>query len=305
MDELIIDLEHYHVSLSAGFLPPSAPLDRLPQQYYEQWETLASSLPSRIRDGSLRHQVSLLPILETEFLVTDAEWQRAYVVLGFLANAFIFCQYPPSERLPLSIAEPMMNVSWYLGLPCVATYSGQTLWNHRYISDSRLPVLQQIHTLVSFTGSQEESAFFSVSVAIEKCGSPLIQTLLHAMAATEAGNEKQLTAYLFEARITIDSMTSILPQLYDRCSSSFFYNTLRPFLEGTQDLKSAGLPHGVFFESKNGGSYQKFRGPSNAQSSLFCFIDIALGIDHNDNSFLTVGNASIHARPTSGFPRKG
>ncbi|KAF5630183.1 acetyl synthetase [Fusarium sp. NRRL 25303] len=225
-----------------------------PWDYYEQWETLASSLPSRIRDGSLRHQVSLLPVLETEFLVTDAEWQRAYVVLGFLANTFIFCQYPPSERLPLSIAEPMMIVSCYLGLP-------------------RLPVSEQIHTLVSFTGSQEESAFFSVSVAIEK--------------STEAGNEKQLTAYLFEARITIDSMTSILPQLYDRCSPSFFYNTLRPFIEGTQDLKSAGLPHGVFFESKNGGSYQKFRGPSDAQSSLFCFIDIALGIDHNDNSFLT------------------
>ncbi|KAF4955748.1 hypothetical protein FGADI_4319 [Fusarium gaditjirri] len=268
MDGLMIDLEHYHVSLSTGFLPPSAPLDRLPQQYYEQWETLTSSLPSRIRDGSLRHHVSLLPLLETDFLATHAEWQRAYVVLGFLVNAFIFCQYPPSERLPPSLAEPMMNVSCYLGLP-------------------RLPVLEQINTLVSFTGSQEESAFFSVSVAIERHGSPLIQTLLHAMAAAEAGNEKQLTAYLLEARITIDSITSILPQLYNRCSPSFFYNTLRPFLEGTQDLKSAGLPHGVFFETKNGGSYQKFRGPSNAQSSLFCFIDIALGIEHNDNSFLT------------------
>ncbi|KAF5543114.1 nonribosomal peptide synthase [Fusarium mexicanum] len=267
MDELMLDLEHYHVSLSTGFLPSSAPLSRLPQKYYEQWETLASSLPLRIRDGSLRHQVSLLPLLETNFLITDAEWQRAYVVLGFLANAFIFCQYPPSEKLPLNLAEPMMNVSCYLGLP-------------------RLPALEQINTLVSFTGSQEESAFFSVSVAIERHGSPLIEILLHAMAAAEAGNEKQLTAYLLEAMITIDSMTAILPQLYDRCSPSFFYNTLRPFLEGTQDLKSAGLPHGVFFETKNGGCYQKFRGPSNAQSSLFCFIDIVLGIQHNDNSFL-------------------
>nr|DAD54577.1 TPA_asm: tryptophan 2,3-dioxygenase [Fusarium equiseti] len=287
MDDLMTNIEHYHVSLTTGFLPPSAPLTHLPQKYYEPWETLASSLPTRIRDGSLRHQASLIPLLETDFLVTDAEWQRAYVVLGFLSNAFIFCQYPPSERLPLSLAEPMMNVSCYLGLPCVPTYSGQTLWNHCYISEIQLPVLEQVNTLVSFTGSREESAFFGISVAIEKCGSPLIRTLLHAMAAAEAGNEKELTACLSKAMITIDSITSILPQLYGRCSPSFFYNTLRPFLEGTQDLKSAGLPNGVFFETKNGGSYQKFRGPSNAQSSLFCFIDIALGIEHNDNSFLT------------------
>jgi indoleamine 2,3-dioxygenase len=71
------------------------------------------------------------------------------------------------------------------------------------------------------------------------------------------------------------------------CSPDFFYFTLRPYLEGTGDLESVGLPDGILYETTIGGVLQKYRGPSNAQSSLFAFIDIALGVKHYGEDVLS------------------
>lgn len=101
-----------------------------------------------------------------------------------------------------------------------------------------------------------------------------------------------VTSCLYKAEKILKAMTSLLPEIYSRCSPSFFYHTLRPYLEGTRDLQSVGLPNGVFFETASTGqtgSYQKYRGPSNAQSALFPFIDIALGVKHEKDGFLDVG----------------
>ncbi|GES63329.1 nonribosomal peptide synthase Pes1 [Aspergillus terreus] len=265
MAEILGNLAAYDVSPSSGFLPASGPLERLSHPYYEPWETLARSLPRLIKDGVLRNRVSILPLLTTEFLDSVDEWRRA---------------------LPCCLAQPMLTVSAYLGLPSVPTYSGQTLWNYRHIPDNQSSPLDQHPGQVSFTGSHDEAAFFYTSVAIEACGAPLIRTLLNAIQAARHGDEALVTASLREAEVTLNQMTALLPPLYNSCSPSFFYHTLRPYLEGTQGLQSAGLPHGVFFETIDGGSYQKCRGPSNAQSALFPFIDIALGVEHRGNGFL-------------------
>lgn len=182
----------------------------------------------------------------------------------------------------------MLTVSAHLGLPSVPTYSGQTLWNYPLILGNQPSPLDQPRGQVSFTGSREESAFFYTSVAIEGCGAPLIPNLLTAIEAFRHDDTTLVTASLHKVESTLDEMTSLLPRLYDDCSPSFFYHTLRPYLEGTKDLQSVGLPHGIFFETTDGGSYQKYRGPSNAQSSLFPFIDIVLGVEHKGNGFLQV-----------------
>lgn len=103
MAEILKELARYEVSPSSGFLPTSAPLERLPHAYYEPWETLGSLLPHLIKDGVHRDHIAVLPLLTTTFLSTVEEWRRAYVVLGYLSNAYIFCHHPPSEvTLPVS-----------------------------------------------------------------------------------------------------------------------------------------------------------------------------------------------------------
>lgn len=55
-----------------------------------------SDLPRLIRTGEIRRRVLDLPVLSVNGLRGDnkdseeAEWQRAYVVLGFLTHAYIW-----------------------------------------------------------------------------------------------------------------------------------------------------------------------------------------------------------------------
>jgi Indoleamine 2,3-dioxygenase. len=85
-----ITLEDYAVSLRNGFLPDTAPLDHLTELYYNPWESIAADLPELIRTGRVREEVESLPILSTDKLHNNAEWQRAYVVLAFLTHAYIW-----------------------------------------------------------------------------------------------------------------------------------------------------------------------------------------------------------------------
>jgi indoleamine 2,3-dioxygenase len=97
MAEILARLRDYQVSTAFGFLPASAPLESLPNAYYVPWESAAAALPQSIRDGTLRQRVATIPLLTTEFLFTEEEWRRSYVILGFLCNGFIFSEVPPSE----------------------------------------------------------------------------------------------------------------------------------------------------------------------------------------------------------------
>lgn len=88
-DTLRMLLEEYAVTLN-GFLPDTAPLERLPNPYYAPWETLVESLSTSLELKTLRSQVDKLPVLSTEHLASEGEWRRACVVLGFLAHGYIW-----------------------------------------------------------------------------------------------------------------------------------------------------------------------------------------------------------------------
>lgn len=98
----------YGISPLNGFLPSEIPLDILPDTYYQPWETIARNLQSLILSKRLRRIVDELPVLSTDALLSDAEWRRAYSLLGFIAHAYIWggdtpadvsLDYPVSSRL--------------------------------------------------------------------------------------------------------------------------------------------------------------------------------------------------------------
>lgn len=45
----------------------------------------------------IRGVVDRLPVLSTDFLYTEAEWRRAYLVLAFMSHAYIWGGDIPSE----------------------------------------------------------------------------------------------------------------------------------------------------------------------------------------------------------------
>jgi hypothetical protein len=83
-------LSDYDVSPQNGFLPDEIPLDVLPDVYYQPWETVVRNSQSLILAKRLRRIIDALPVLETHLLLTEAEWRRAYSILGFIAHGYIW-----------------------------------------------------------------------------------------------------------------------------------------------------------------------------------------------------------------------
>lgn len=92
-------LPSYGISKN-GFLPANAPLTRLPNDYYQPWETVIEVLPTLIETQQIRQRVDELPVLNTTHLQTEAEWQRAYSMLAVIAQGYIWQGPEPSEVSP-------------------------------------------------------------------------------------------------------------------------------------------------------------------------------------------------------------
>lgn len=79
-----------------GFLPADAPLEILHDGYYRPWETIIYNLPALVENG-IRESISQLPLLSTDRLLSEAEWRRAYVILAFMTNAYVWGGNEPEE----------------------------------------------------------------------------------------------------------------------------------------------------------------------------------------------------------------
>ncbi len=85
----MLKLEDYQISATHGFLPSEPPLRRLPP-YYTPWELIRSKLYGLRFTRRLTQRVADLPMLNTEHLTNEPEWRRAYVLLGYIAHAYIW-----------------------------------------------------------------------------------------------------------------------------------------------------------------------------------------------------------------------
>lgn len=70
-------------------------MKRLPNPYYDPWEDITCDLPELITSEKLKDKLESLPLLSTALLDTEEEWRRAYVVLSFLSQGYIWSGNPP------------------------------------------------------------------------------------------------------------------------------------------------------------------------------------------------------------------
>ncbi|KAG8526659.1 uncharacterized protein KY384_008088 [Bacidia gigantensis] len=292
-------LDAYDISPHNGFLPEEPPLEVLPDPYYTKWEAVVKHLQALVLSKRLREVVQDLPVITTSRLRRPAEWRRAYSLLSLMTHAYIWGGDRPEEVLihslahdekeadilqivPPSISIPFTQVCAYLELPTVATYSGLCLWNWKTIFDDEpIDSLDNLSTLSTITGSLDESWFYLISVAIEARGGPTIPLMLRAIAAAEDDDIQIVTECLHVFAERLDELGSLLIRMYENCDPHVFYHRIRPFLAGSKNMADAGLPRGVLFDTDTGrDKYVQYGGGSNAQSSLFQFFDIVLGIEH-------------------------
>jgi len=183
-------------------------------------------------------------------------------------------------------------------MPPVATYAALNLWNFGTTSPSNnFADLDNLYSLHTFTGTRDESWFYSVSVAIETAGAELIPVMMNALEEVFCvmnkpypvetnfeGYKKAIgmaTSALRGLCKRLGELGALLVRMDEHCDPAIFYHRIRPFLAGSKNMASAGLPRGVFYKEGEGkGSWRKYRGGSNGQSSLIGFLDLVMGVEH-------------------------
>ncbi|KAH9894503.1 Indoleamine 2,3-dioxygenase [Xylariomycetidae sp. FL2044] len=292
-------LKKHEVTVN-GFLPSEEPLKRLLDPYYAPWEDLVGNLPGLLGSGSLRSRVESLSVLCTEKLTTQAEWRRAYTILAFLTHGYVWGGRQPAERLPAAISIPFLEISRRLELPPVLSYAASNLWNFAS-SNSDYTDIDHLRPLHTFTGTDDESWFLMISVAMEAQAGYIIPVMLEALDAIKVRDYATIAMALEELANCIEKVGALLERMYERCRPDVFYHQVRPYLAGSKNMAAAGLPRGVFYpeDDDGNGNWRELRGGSNGQSSMIQFFDVVLGIIHGhdgDGQSHSVGDSTASAR---------
>jgi indoleamine 2,3-dioxygenase len=297
-------LSDYDVSALHGFLPTESPCDHISDPYYARWEVIIQNLQSLVLTRRLRKVINDLPVLDTAFLATEAEWRRAYSILGFMTHSYVWGGDSPVERVPSGISIPLLSTCEHLELPPVATYAGLVLWNWRPLSiHEPIDNLENIFTLHTLTGSLDESWFYLVSAAIEARGAPIIPLMLDAVAAARYNDSERVTECLRSFAERLDELGSLLVRMYENCDPHIFYHRIRPVLAGSKNMADAGLPNGLLFDTGSPDDhYVQFSGGSNAQSSIIQFFDLILGVEHRPTGDKGTDSSASESEASRGPP---
>ncbi|KAK3057192.1 Indoleamine 2,3-dioxygenase [Extremus antarcticus] len=279
-----INPSSFGISPKYGFLSPTAPLTTFSNPYYQPWDTITSNLSSLIASNQLHDAVAQLPLLHTNKLIGELEYRRAYVVLAFLAHAYVWSKKQPDGLIPPQISEPFLEVCEYHRIQPVITYTALCTWNWKLRNGGTFE-LQDMEPLASFTGTRGEAAFYHVPVLVEWEGGCLMHLLIGAIGAVASGDRVTVVDALEESSRSIVRMGEQLSKMYANLDADAFYHELRPFFAGGKGMEEKGLHRGMVFQKSDGSEICcKLVGGSAVQSSLFPFIDCALGVEHNDDA---------------------
>ncbi|KAJ2373096.1 tryptophan 2,3- dioxygenase [Coemansia sp. RSA 2607] len=293
-------LEDYDISAKNGFLPSEPPLQRLSDPYYEPWERIMDRFNQYLLAHHIRRLVREMPVLDTSKLTSQAEFQRAFTILSFIAHAFVWgrngaASEPASEFLPPSVSIPWVSTAEYLQLNPVVCCAAVCHWNWQILDpNAKDPMdIDNLGTLYTFSGSMDESWFYLVTTAMEAKSARGINAILDAIIGVEEDNHSRVTRALNEIAHSLRDANHLLERMYERCDPYVFYWKIREFLAGWENMAEAGLPYGVLYEGVDDQDtfsldnwqslirrFRKYAGGSAAQTPLLQAFDIALGIKH-------------------------
>lgn len=269
----VVDLAQYWVDPVTGFVPGTPPLTRL-SSTFDDWEALVPNVPTLIRSRRFPKALEDLPPFPVEALDTDAELERALLLLCHFANVSVWGGAEPNLVLPAIIARPLCAVSQQLERQPIAHYASMTLRNWQLI-DERQPVsVDNARTQVQFLGGVDEDWFFIASMGVELAGAPLLPVVAAADAASRDADDAWLRDVVLRF---VEGMTPVCDAL-DRvrvwCDPHTYYHRVRPFVSGWP--APGVLYEGVWDEPR------RFLGGSAAQSSLIQLFDALFGVEHPD-----------------------
>jgi indoleamine 2,3-dioxygenase len=127
-------------------LKPTVPLP----SYYHPFESLAADLNACLENKTFRKQVLSLPVFTIDKLTSRHHWQRAYLILSILGQAYIWGNGQDDEvleALPLNISVAWCYVAKKLGSKPVISYLAVEFLNYKVL-DASLPLTLEYHALI-------------------------------------------------------------------------------------------------------------------------------------------------------------
>ena len=275
-----LDLASFSVSRRTGFMPERGAVLRLPD-YYERWEVLIDRLQELIKTRVIRDKVLALPqlVVDEERLSTDAQWWRAYLVVTFLAQAYLWSEGEKGlpSKLPSNLAVPWWAIVSHLDMPPVITYACSALHNWSLKDPGAGITASNLYSTVTFTGTRDEEWFYLVPLLVEIAAAPGLQAMVDAFQAVRLKDNATLLHCMEQIDTAIVNMKAEFNRISDECAPSVFYNEFRPFQAGSKGLDS--LPNGLIYEGVD-SKPKMYSGASAAQSSTVPAFDVFLGIEH-------------------------
>ena len=230
----------------------------------------------------LRPQVHKLPDVEfsERTLRSEEEWRRAYVVLTFLSQGYIWAEGETGipSTIPKLLAVPWLKASEHVGIPPVVTYGATVLYNWGLRDPCRPMTADNLYIHDTFTGTEDESWFYVVPILVELAAVSGIHAIVQAFTNMIDHNLEALTHNLEDIRTSVQQMELALKRMYEHCDPKTFYLKIRPFQAGSKGLEA--FPKGLVYE---GVSHRPvtLSGASAAQSSAIPTFDIFLGAKHS------------------------
>ncbi len=277
-----LKLSDFDISETTGFVATKPPLRKLPGEYFSSWEDTCTKIPALIENKQLRAKIDALPERQfnKETLESEEEWQRAYVLLTFLSQSYIWAEGEAGviDTLPKKLAVPWYAVSEHITLKPVATYASVVLYNYSLRDPKGGMTADNLVAVSTFTGTKDESWFYMVHVLVELAAVPGLKAIEDAFEAMKMQHNGELKNELEKVEKSICSMRKTLTEMYKHCRAKVFYNDIRPFLAGTKGFKEA-LPDGIIYEGVD-SKPRSYNGGSAAQTTSIPSFDALLGAKH-------------------------
>jgi indoleamine 2,3-dioxygenase len=247
------------------------------------------------------------PILDIDDLMMDRRsLQRAHLVLSWLTQYYVHSlpqtALPQAKRVPAQIAVPLVAVSNALGIAPVITYADTILWNWELIRPDHPITFDNILMKHSFSGTDDEKAFYMVQAFVELHG---VQALRIMDDYTKIPNFDDITTISKLSR-DLTRLTTIISEISDliqdvrrQCDPHVFYWNVRPWLNGSDS--GGPTEPGWIYEDVEDGENLELSGPSGGQSTVMHALDVFLDIDHRLRHKRSPAPSEENKRADKGF----
>ena len=210
----------------------------------------------------------------------EGDVRLAMNLLSFMAHAYLWGGKEPATVLPAVIAVPWCAIAKKMGRPPIQSYASYALDNWYKIDSRKDITLDNIALIQNFLGGVDEEWFTMIHIVMEAQAGPAMLATYNALNAAKANEWPAVNNCLYTIANSLENVYNTFCRMQEKCDPYIYYNRVRPYIFGT--LNNPDLPDGLIYEGVEEfeGKPQKFRGETDAQSSIIPALDGALGIVH-------------------------